>query len=287
MKATEYLYHYTTLDTARLILENKTIRFNNLNKTDDIDESLTSDVGIAGKYVFVSCWTDDPQENITLWSMYSDGFNGVRIKMKYDPFMDMIPSLLKELPPEQIITDDKEDTTISKEPFRQVIPWIHMFNGRYTCLAPFTNQDNGYKSCVVKYTDDEKLLKPKVLLLNGTKINYDIGKVGVYKRKEWEYQKEIRYRINAFPMRLYDFINGNKKGNEVVLDGINSMILNEDLPINFIDLFIDEVAFKSMEIMLGPMVSNREIEDFTKFVYEKNPYCTITKSKLHIRYRKK
>lgn len=34
----DYLYHYTNVETLALILANRTIRFNALNKMDDLQE---------------------------------------------------------------------------------------------------------------------------------------------------------------------------------------------------------------------------------------------------------
>ena len=38
---TEYLYHYTSVDSLALILKNKTIRLNPLDKMDDLQEKKT------------------------------------------------------------------------------------------------------------------------------------------------------------------------------------------------------------------------------------------------------
>ena len=51
------LYHYTTIDTLALMLKNKTIRFNRLDKVDDVEEDAFSNGVHLGRYIFVSCWT--------------------------------------------------------------------------------------------------------------------------------------------------------------------------------------------------------------------------------------
>lgn len=82
----EYLYHYTSLETLALILKNKTLCFNNLLNVDDIEEARTTDMGDFGKYVYVSCWTDDSEESIPLWNLYTPDMHGVRIKLPKFPF---------------------------------------------------------------------------------------------------------------------------------------------------------------------------------------------------------
>ena len=82
----EYLYHYTSLETLALILSNKTICFNNLLNVDDIEEAETQDMGNFGRFLYVSCWTDDEKESIPLWNLYTPNMHGVRIKLPKFPF---------------------------------------------------------------------------------------------------------------------------------------------------------------------------------------------------------
>ena len=44
------LYHYTTIDTLALILKNRTIRFNRLDKVDDLEEKVVS-CGVLNIYL--------------------------------------------------------------------------------------------------------------------------------------------------------------------------------------------------------------------------------------------
>lgn len=85
-KQPQILYHYTSLETLALILENKTICFNSLLNVDDIDEAETSDLGTFGKYVYVSCWTDEAEESIAMWQMYTPNMHGIRIQLPVFPF---------------------------------------------------------------------------------------------------------------------------------------------------------------------------------------------------------
>ena len=54
----EWLYHYTSLESLALILQNRTIKFNSLQNVDDLEEAVTEDMGEFGKYIYASCWTD-------------------------------------------------------------------------------------------------------------------------------------------------------------------------------------------------------------------------------------
>lgn len=48
------LYHYTTIDTLALILKNRTIRFNRLDKVDDLEEKVVSCGVNLAQYIFAS-----------------------------------------------------------------------------------------------------------------------------------------------------------------------------------------------------------------------------------------
>ncbi|MFR3753598.1 MAG: hypothetical protein ACLTW9_17250 [Enterocloster sp.] len=62
----KYLYHYTNLSSLCSILKSGMIRFNPLTKMDDMDEAEIRDFKNFAKYVFVSSWTSDSRESITV-----------------------------------------------------------------------------------------------------------------------------------------------------------------------------------------------------------------------------
>ena len=86
MEIPKYLYHYTNIDSLALILKNRTIRLNSLDRMDDLQEQETADIRNIGQFIYVSSWTDDERESIPMWNMYANIEAGVRIKMKANPF---------------------------------------------------------------------------------------------------------------------------------------------------------------------------------------------------------
>jgi len=44
--------------------------------------------------VFVSCWTENSEESIPLWKMYSGDFGGVRISVEKEMFKEYLVSNL-------------------------------------------------------------------------------------------------------------------------------------------------------------------------------------------------
>ena len=86
MDTPKYLYHYTSVESLALILENSTIRLNSLDRMDDLQEKETKDLKGLGSFCYVSSWTDDHSEQIPMWKMYTDLKAGVRIRLKTLPF---------------------------------------------------------------------------------------------------------------------------------------------------------------------------------------------------------
>ena len=74
------IYHYTSIETLALILQNKTLRFNNAKFVDDPNEAITKDYGSVQDYVFISCWSNESTESIPLWKIYGNNCHGVRLE---------------------------------------------------------------------------------------------------------------------------------------------------------------------------------------------------------------
>lgn len=232
----EYLYHYTSIETLALILKNRTIRFNNLLNVDDPDEAETSDLGKAGKYCLVSCWTDNKEDVIPMWNMYTSDMRGVRIKMRKNPFKQY--------------TYKKGELHFTKT----VKSYIDYYS-EYACdfsIAP---------SCPIlekiEYTEDETLLKPEVIFKKEGKTGVFLGDLGRCKRKYWEFQQEYRYiiRTAAWGTKEWESVQtpeDNIKLYNRILDRNNNCYCNE------IFLVLEEDAFEDMEILLAPKTSEQE-----------------------------
>lgn len=161
MEYPKYLYHYTTIDTLALILKNKTIRFNKLTNTDDLEESMTSDLSNLGRFLFVSCWTDSAEESIPLWHIYSRNLSGVRIKLPFIPFKDHMPEYFNDSRFEKEGIENIEDVKM-----KLYLPIDYTYNDSFMFQAFFNEPSENENMYEVQYTDDPELLLPKVL-------NYD------------------------------------------------------------------------------------------------------------------
>ena len=86
------LYHYTSLDKLALILQTQKIRFSELSMLNDLEEQNVQfsqrDSGWTKAYV--SCWTEECEESIPMWKMYSEIPSGIRICLPQNPFKNYI-----------------------------------------------------------------------------------------------------------------------------------------------------------------------------------------------------
>lgn len=232
------VYHYTTIENLALILKNRTIRLNRLDKVDDLEENAISNGVNLGQYIFVSCWTEDPEESIPLWKMYAGINNGVRIGLDVEMFQTyLLHDLTTEYYPRcegSILSYIPQDDY--KSPDFLITP-LYSISDFYRKVE--------YVDNVNKYVDDAfKLVKEGTEVKN---FNVEYNKIGRYKNKRWSFQKESRFVIGVFPFNLYYL-----KEEEMEATFINSYKDNKTLPFSFYDMHLKEDVINNIEITLSP-----------------------------------
>ncbi|HIS57160.1 MAG TPA: DUF2971 domain-containing protein [Candidatus Fimimorpha excrementavium] len=257
----KYLYHYTNLENLALILKNRTIRLNPLNNVDDMDEEKFANFSSMAKYTFISSWTSEEKESIPFWSMYAGGMKGVRIRLRTIPF--------------------------------KKYKWKKMENKYIDFNTPFylpqdfaMNQKNFYVMPLfmdlflirVLYSDDPRQLYPMLATDYGNRLEMETGLIGKYKRKEWEFQSEWRYKIVCMPVSINDL--GDPEKIRECIDKIHSGI---NLPFRYIDLCIEDEAFEEMEIMSGPKMGEGNKILLEQVVRAYCPSAKVISSNLKIR----
>ena len=267
----EYLYHYTNVDSLALILKNRSIRLNSLDKMDDRQEQMSCDKQNFGKFVFVSSWTDDAEEQIPMWRMYTPKQHGVRIKLPVNPFVEYQPTAKELSELMNVMTEEKPNTKLG---FKLVVQPSAVFNEEFTVLN-FVKENI---LCKVNYTDDNKLLRPTVLNLNEKKFNINLGNLGAYKNTYWEFQKEWRYKLMIIPISsskmMKDYIN------EMGMLQFKTIHGQASLPFSYFDLYIRDDCFSDMSIMLAPDISESAKIFVELLVNKYNPSCKIEESVL-------
>lgn len=240
----ETLFHYTNIETLALILKNRTIRFNPLNKMDDLEENLSADVYNAGMFTYVSCWTSSKKENIALWKQYTHHDTGVRIELPVYPFKEYIAR--------DLIDDQRIKNLFSEKPdTKTIIRLDKMLKSNY-----FTQIVTGHNILFkMNYTDNEDDIIPKIVHIDVKKnvLSSNFSKIGKYKREAWKYQEEWRYMIQFYPGNLLTIY----KDDGLMLRNafINVLAGKEKQPFSYYDLEIDDKAYKSMKIVLSPTIT--------------------------------
>ena len=243
----KYLYQYTTIEALECILKNRTIRLRPLSSMDDMEEALSKDCKAIGDLIFVSCWSEEPEEMIPMWYMYSDQCKGVRIGLPENPFEHYVYS-----EEEQIQYGLSGVTGI----ITTGIPIEDILNKDYT-VSPFHSEHFLKK---IKYTDEEELLKPSLWKHQTDSIQFLYGQMGRYKNEYWSFQKEYRYTLYILPMNL------SRMGGLVQL-GLSDIVIREmknmsdgnaKLPIDYYDLHIAQNMLERMEIVLGPLMDEND-----------------------------
>lgn len=236
------LYHYTSVDTFALILKNRTIRFNRLDKVNDAEEAMAEDLPRANTTQFVSCWTTSSAESIPLWNMYT-GMTGVRICVPVDMFKGR---------PNPEVFDHGGLMTFLNEHYS--IDRIRRNTGE-----PFFGVGSKllFGPNPVFYSDCKDYLCPSVLFDAGDPYKENIKHVGLntidlgcVKGTAWAFEKEWRFKMSIFGIgEVYPLDTiGNMK-----LDFISNPVSTE-----FVDVALDAGVFDEMRITLAPHISETD-----------------------------
>lgn len=235
------LYHYTNIETLALILKNKTIRFNRLDNVDDLEEGQTASSNIKiGLYTFVSCWTEDPEESIPLWKMYTDKGVGVRIGMKKDMFKKYLYSNGDIICGERLSTNGTVQKLSSPD---------RIISSNYMICPNFNDgvfyKEVEYVSDVAKAIEDVVKKNP-----NGT-MKIELSKWGIFKNKRWRFQDERRFTLIIFP-RQHKIAVGDSKYADWLQYALEHQI---PAPLQYFDMELDKEVLDDIEITLCPNMS--------------------------------
>lgn len=267
----EYLFHYTSIDKLALILKNRTIRLNPLDKMDDLQEQKTADVENIGKFVFISSWTDDMTESIPMWKMYTDPMAGVRIKLRKNPFVRH-GTLARDIASKTGMTLSNDTAPDARLP---------TFLDLATLMGEGVMSVQAYSGDIlskVHYTDDLTKLEPTVSHIADGKVRLSLDYLGRYKNTHWAFQKEWRYIMTFMSM---NFKVGVEFMQLLFSQSVTKMAQGkEPPPFRFFDLDIDPQYFEEMEITCSPQMSIGNRIVLEALVEKYNPKAKIVDSEL-------
>lgn len=237
------LYHYTTIDTLALILKNRTIRFNRLDKVDDLEEKVVSCGVNLGQYMFASCWTKDAEESIPLWKMYAGVTDGIRIALDEDMFQ------------EYNIHDLKLNNGLhSVGGIKSLIPQKDIEATGYMIMPVYKNSKSDFFYRDIEYVDNVQEMTSDIFQETEKGVNINFGKVGRYKNTRWAFQKESRFVLNVFPFNPLHFSSQmmNFAGNITS----NCYKGNKQVPFDYYDMRLQDCVVDNIEIILSPSMSD-------------------------------
>lgn len=275
------LYHYTSIDSLALILKNKTIRFTRLDLLDDLEENIKSSGVNIGSYAFASCWTDDKEESIPLWKMYTESGLGVRISLDSDMFFDYHNPEFVSLSGLEFKTKDTV-LAVTKTPLEDFInPNILILP-----ITPYEMESLFLKR--IEYVDNVSDLTQNCVSIEHVTSNYSRIKinhtlVGKYKNRRWSFQKEIRFVILIFPGKQFNNINTFPTEFEQWLFNVwNNNIPNK---ITHYEMRLKDDIFNTMDITLSPCMPLSKQIIVNALVKEYAPQASISQSVLNASVR--
>lgn len=188
---------------------------------------------------------------------------GVRIKLRKYPFKQY--------------TYNKGEKHFTED----IISYID-YNGSYTTSVCISAQCPLLEK--IEYTDDEKLLKPKIITKSENGINASFQNIGRCKRTYWNFQQEYRYIIRTAPWGMMELERVKEPNEQIIifnriLDKNNTQYCNE------IYLDLAEDAFSDMEVLLAPKTTESEciIVQALLDKYCHGYHTKVEKSKIRVR----
>ena len=247
------IHHYTNIESLAMILSTRKIRFNRLDRMDDLEEGRVEAQGIPlGKYTYVSCWTEDEEESIPLWNMYAGKEMGVRISLPQDMFQDysFLDGFCGFNVREMIQSNDQDCLSLMLK-----IPGSEYKDKNYLIIPIESNKlATFYRR--IQYVDDvlsmTKQLAEQVDEDVESNYNLDLGNVGTLKHRRWEFQKESRFLIRIIPTDGQISLMNPKEFMSKIKGAFDTKM---EPHFETYDLSLKDEALDQLEVTLSPSIT--------------------------------
>lgn len=251
------LYHYTSIETLALILENRSLRFSRLDGVNDPEEASASDLTAASTLVFGSCWTAQDRESIAMWRMYTPDMQGIRIRLPNNPFLGRnTPTVWEKGGATQRV-----DAGIV----------INRGNGGLGITTHYVTGPNK-----IHYTDDKSYLNGTCLVDDDGRRSVQLYDLGMAKNTYWSFEEEWRYKVLATLSEI-PLHEPNLQAHPA-FDLTNYPVLEEAL---FVPLAED--CFDEMEVLLGPRVTLGQELIVNALLNKYAKKATLRRSEINVR----
>ncbi len=276
----DLIHHYTNINTLALILKNKTIRFNRLDRVDDITEGESFNILKLSEFIFISCWTYDHDESIPQWNMYTERMAVVRISLpkmlfKYEALkipdkyahlkMEIENGLSSPIPFEKMITDNY---LISPN----FINNIDKFGKKVEYVKDYKEKQNDLIEVI--YGSDKKSISMAKL--------HDPTGMACFKDPAWFFQKEFRFVLFILPLpKNWSFYNS-----KVVEFQKEQLYKGKGPDLMYFDVDINTEILNKVHITTGPVCTEGELILVESLLERYAPKGTLSKSKFEGTIRK-
>ena len=244
------IYHYTSIESLALILKTRSLRFTRLDGVDDVREAQAHAGIDFGRFFFVSCWTQQAEESIPQWSMYSREMQGVRLELPEFPFNS---DPLRPQPGWGGI--EWQGDLLSPLSFEA------LWGSSYFIVPMFLKRQ--HFAGPVKYVPSVSDVYAQSIRREDQpdgRVNLKIDCLPQLPRRksdEWFFQKEYRFSLFVLPsLPVPPAGPGTTKFFESVGQHMsNSFIGNIDPGIPYVDVPLSDEAIRSLIIRTGPLAT--------------------------------
>lgn len=269
------IYHYTSIESLALILKTRKLRFSRLDGVDDVQEAQRHAEIDFGKFFFVSCWTQQAEESIPQWSMYSREMQGVRIEMPSYPFFD-----------EPLRPKPGWEGVVWNGEIRSPLSFESIWGNGYFVVPMFLSRE--HFAGPVEYVENVEELYANSIrreIKPGGNVNLKIDGLPFLPRKksrDWAFQKEYRFSLFVLPsLPLPAWGPGTTEfSNEVGQHMSNSFINNVDPGIRHVDVPLSDDALRHLVVRTGPLISPGGLTCVEALVRTFAPEASIEESSL-------
>lgn len=274
MKSADRLFHYTSIESLALILKTQRMRFTRMDCLDDIQEAQRVAGFDFGKYVLVSCWTQEEQESLPQWHMYASGMNGVRISLPMHPFNALPYTVPAGFP--GIAVNDSVSSPISFEEglgpnyFATPLLFQHTFAGPVEYVPDVPSE---YAKHVTDAVDK-----------TGQQITTISGSASVARLKEsaWAFQSEYRFILAVLPTIPPGFRIPNRPGLGDIPSALRAGV---DHGLRHLDVRLSVHAMEQISVLCGPLCSAGSIACVDALIAKFSPSAMVEQSALTGRIR--
>nr|WP_299486137.1 DUF2971 domain-containing protein [uncultured Allomuricauda sp.] len=261
-----HLYHYTSFETLKLILQNQTFRFSRLDEMNDPLEGYYDEDSDYRNLVFSSSWTAEHRDELPMWKIYTD-LKGVRIKLPIDLFSTTNMEVKK-------LSDSNFQITSKLKSKYQIELDVNL---PYDDDSPMKESyiDTVYGPTKVEYHESFSKLKNGIITIdNKTKnfLNVNLNIIGQRKIDSWSFEKEYRYRLfysNAIKLIAHKDLIESKAGPKIST--------------RYLDIKFKKESLENIEILFGPKTDKKNMIELTA-LFKKMGVASfeVTKSKIRI-----